>query len=215
MLHADKDVTNSQWCHSQKWESVCLQLLSTLINSGSGLFDGKRTAKQGRFMKLVSVAPVYFIFKTLCFGGIHLPLLLLMYMILKGSFFFHTLCQGHVFMCIAHLHPAGPSEWKPAPHLSHFSPVTPARHVHLPSASHCRFTEPGRDSKEREGEEKKKGMKFHQEASEFIKGWTRSIYHYSFGRDNRIAVIEFLCSFQMLAQNNLTRFVKQKKKMRE
>lgn len=115
-------------------------------------------------------------------------------------------------MRIAHLHPAGPSEWKPAPHLSHFSPVTPARHAHLPSSSHCRLTEPGRDSGEREGERKKKGMKFHQEASESITGWTRSIYHYSFCRDNRIAGIEFLHSFQMLAQNNLARFWKTKEK---
>lgn len=130
----------------------------------------KKTAKQGGFMKSVSVAPVYFIFKPLCSGGTHLPLLLLMYVILKGWFlFFHTLCRrGSVFMCIAHLHPAGPSEWKPAQHLSHFSPVTPARHVHLPSASHCRLIEPGRDSREREEEGKKgdeipsRGIRIHK-----------------------------------------------------
>lgn len=67
-------------------------------------------------------------------------------------------------MRVAHLQPAGPSEWKPAAHLSHFSPVTPARHAHIPSASHCRLSEPGRDI----GKEQK--IKFHEEASESIKG---------------------------------------------
>lgn len=123
VLHADKEVTNSQWCHSQKWESACLQLLSSLINSGSGLFDGKRTAKQGRFMKLVSVAPVYFIFKTLCFGGIHLPLLLLMNMILKGCFFFIH-CFGGMSLCAlltcTRQGPANGSQ----PHICHTSPLS-------------------------------------------------------------------------------------------
>lgn len=46
-------------------------------------------------MKLVPVAPLYFIFKPLSFGGTHISLLLLIYVILKGRYFFHTLCVGH------------------------------------------------------------------------------------------------------------------------
>lgn len=74
-------------------------------------------------------------------------------------------------MHVAHLQPAGPSEWKPAAHLSHFSPVTPARHAHLPSASHPRLTEPGRDigGKDKKKKEEER-IKFHQEASGSIKG---------------------------------------------
>lgn len=47
--------------------------------------------------------------------------------------------------CAAHLQPPGPSEWYPGRHVSHFRPVTPARHAHLPSTSHCRLAEPVRD----------------------------------------------------------------------
>lgn len=215
VLHADKEVANSQWCHSQKWESACLQLLSSLINSGSGLSDGKRTAKQGRFMKLVSVAPLYFIFKPLCFGGTHISLLLLIYVILKGRDFFHTLCLGHLSLCALLTYTRqGPANGI-QPHICHTSPLS-----HQPDTRtfppHHIVGSPNLDATAGKEEERKKmGMKFHQEASESMKGWTRSIYHYSFGRDNRIAVIEFLSSFQVLAQNNLTNFEKQKKKMRE
>lgn len=106
MLHADKEVTNSQWCHSQKCESACLQLLSTLINSGPGLFDGNRTAKQGRFMKSVSVAPVYFIFKPLCFGGNTSSPSFAHLRDFKGQFFFffHTVVRG--IRLYAHCSPA-------------------------------------------------------------------------------------------------------------
>lgn len=130
----------------------------------------------------------------------------------QGFFFPNAVSGASVFMLTAHLHPAGPSEWKPGPHLSHFSPVTPARHGHLPSASHCRLTEPEHDSREKEGGGKKEDEIPLRKST---KGWTQSIYHYSFGRHNRIAVIEFLCSFQMLAQNNLTRFKKNKKNQRK
>lgn len=45
-------------------------------------------------------------------------------------------------MCVSHLQPPGPSEWKPARHVSHFFPVTPFLHAHPPSTSHCRLSEP-------------------------------------------------------------------------
>lgn len=54
---ADKKVTNSQWCHTKKWGSSCLQLPASLINSGSRMLDGV-TAKQERFIE--SVSPVFF-----------------------------------------------------------------------------------------------------------------------------------------------------------
>lgn len=74
------------------------------------------------------------------------------------------LCFFFASVRVAHLQPPGPSEWKPAWHVSHFSPVTPARHAHLPSASHCRLTEPERDSRwieraEQEGRRTKRRQK--------------------------------------------------------
>ena len=49
LVHNDKRVANSQWCHLEKWESSCLQLPCSLINSrGGGLMV---TAKQGRFIE--------------------------------------------------------------------------------------------------------------------------------------------------------------------
>lgn len=156
----------------------------------------KKTAKQGGFMKSVSVAPVYFFFKPLCSGGTHLPLLLLIYMILKGWFlFFHTLCRGHLSLCAlltcTRQGPANGSQ----PHICHTSPLS-----HQPDMRtfppHRTAGSPNLDETAgKEKERAKKDMKFHQEASESIKGRTRSIYHYSFGRDKRIAVIELLHTF--------------------
>lgn len=127
MLRADKEVTNSQWCHSQKCESACLQLLSTLINSGPGLFDGNRTAKQGRFMKSVSVAPVYFIFKPLCFGGNTSSPRFAHLRDFKGQFFcffFPYASQGHLSLCAlltcTRQGPANGSQ----PHICHTSPLS-------------------------------------------------------------------------------------------
>lgn len=204
MLHADKKVTNSQWCHSQKWESACLQLLSCLINSGPGLFDGKRAAKQKRFMKLVSIAPVYFIFKALCFRGTHLPLFC------SSTWFqsagFHTLCLRHLSLCTLLTCTQQGSANGSQAHICHTSPLSrqadmgtfPAHHTAgLPNLNMTAGTKEGKKEDE-------------ILLRESIKGWTRSIYHYSFGGNKRIAVIEFLRSFQMLAQNNLTRFGKKK-----
>lgn len=72
------------------------------------------------------------------------------------------LCLGNVCASVlmaafaAHLQPPGPSEWYPGRHVSHFRPVTPTRHAHLPSTSHCRLAEPVRDVRQDGAREEKK-----------------------------------------------------------
>lgn len=144
-------------------------------------------------MKLVSVAPVYFIFNRY-------PLFCTT-AFLRAVFL--TPCVGASVFMRGSPAASRAQRMEPGPTFVTLLPCHAGSTCALSRRIALQAHRTWRRKRERR---KEKRMKFHQKPSESIKGWTRKwINHYSFGRDNRIAVIEFLHGLQMLAQNNPTR----------
>lgn len=132
-----------------------------------------RSAKQGRCMNQ-SLCLLYLFLSINPFSLLTGLFIFTISLVILSVFALFFVCES-VCARVAHLQPLGPSEWKPARHVSHFSPVTPTRHAHLPSTSHCRLTEPGRDSRRISRKKEKKG-EWKEDTGEEDKRETGSIF---------------------------------------